>query len=462
LPSFEVLDKFVLTTKLDAPYTTWSIEAEFQAVDLSSGMDWRKAQSPSGNARIFTPQKRTKTGSNAITSTMAQFHKAKWETLDGFVEAVSTMPSHQHVATVDPHPRDLRRVERKAGGKTPSEALAIGREAAELRGRPVRQLIRKFETAGLEIGAASVPLMKFSQVQSHIHDWVNRSGEKEDAREQPRHRDTNAIPRDNEDIARTSQQLPDDIMSVTSEKIGARGRLQPKRQVHGGVRIRKMVAKLPSVMNQRLASSVRRTVILGPLPPKEALKVAKEIIAASDSEDSVRRRVLGSSGAWNEQQSAKKDEPEIETEASRVPKRLQEPLPVSQSGFETESLEQLKTPSSEPELKTALMKQPMCPEHMRRHSSKIIRKVAGLKEPPSVVRKYLGLVSQRERQIDQKALHNFEMAARRKEGLFQKKARGMPKPKEGLIQMAPTWYNQLHPEYHLPLLDECPDDAPRP
>lgn len=464
MPRFEVLDELVLTTKLDAPYMTWSIEEDLQAADPTSAVSWSRPQSLSEYAYDKSSEKRTTTVIGAIESTMMRSHEGKSEALDDIMEAIGTMPSHQHIATMGPHPRDRRRAEGKAGGEAYSKALGTSHKVAMRLGRRAKTLIRIFKHAGPEVGAVSFPLSKLSQVQSRIKGWVKRSGERRDATEQLKRHDDNACQSDKMEVAHVSQQPPDDTKSV---------------------RIRKHVAKLPSMMEQRLGSSVRRSIILGASLLEEYDVVTKRTIAGSDSEDSVR----------NEQQSAMENEPQIEPEASRVnfiPESLQETLPFSQSEIKTETGEQLETPLSESPIRPALMERRTHPEQLRRDSGRVTRKVAGLVQPMVTVRKYLGR-NQRDDHNDQRASYNSRMAANRIEGLLQKKeSRGLPTSKEWSILMDPTQDDspahkklrnmqvrthlsheapptdarnkakKLHKEYHLPLLDERPDDAPRP
>jgi len=469
LPPFEVLDKSVLTTKLDAPYMNWSIEEDIQAVHPTGEVIPSRSQRLGEHAHIETPQKRTRTGVNAIKSTMTRSHEAKWEASDDFMEAVSTMPPHQHVATIDSHPRDRRQAKGKADGVTYSNGLALGREVAKLWGRPSKQLIRKFIKRGPEVGAASIPLSSFSQVQSHIQTWVKRSGEREVAVEDLERHGTNAYKRNKNDIAHTIQQPPKDITSVKSEDMEVGGEQRPRNQVYYNPRpIRKHEAKLPTihfgdqlrVMIRQHASSVQKENVLGPSLSEEDDMVAEGNVAGNDSEESVRHRVRGAWDAWFEQQSAMKDKPETKREASRVsfiPQNLQETLPVSQSGSEVEAEEQFENSTSESAIDSSPMEQRTSPEQVRRLSDRVIRRVGVLEERGMVLRKHLGLVTS----IKEKHVKGKKSGRLPKSELQDMQVRKHlshdPPPRNARDKA-----KKLHEEYHLPLLDERPEQAPRP
>ncbi len=468
LPAFNVLDELVLTTKLDAPYMTWCIEEGIKAVDPTNEVSWSRPQSLNANMHLGLSHKHTRTGSKATKSTVTPSHEVKSETLEDFMEAVSTMPSHQHVATLVPNPRDRRGVEGQARGDPFSVGSAIGQEVAKLWGRPAKKLIRKVEQAGLEVDASSVSLARFGRVQSHIDDWMNKSGERKDALEQlPRH-GKNVNHNDNLDSAKSSQQPPDDITGVTAQEMEARSRRQPERKVHRDLRIRKHAAKLPSATMQRLPKSVRNRIILGPSFSEEVDMVVEENLAKSDSKDSVHHQELGAWNAWIGQQSTREDGAESETEAPRMPVKpayTQDTSPLSQAEIVTGSGEQLETPIPGPALDTAPSEQ----EHLHRYSGRVIREVSRKRE--ELISKHFTRFDT-ERYIDQTALSKVRVAANRTKSLPKPKkkpalmdaTRDSPPTKREyrISQLKKSGVEGLGYKQRLPLLDQRSDYIPLP
>lgn len=497
---FEVLSGHVLKTKLDAPYMTWSIKEEIHPLDLSSKENRDKSRSLGSNTQKHPSRHITKTGATITENESMETTEIAPGSLDDFIDAMSNMPSHQHIDTMRPHPRKLHRAKAKAVGETSSEISAMDHEAAEYGKKPERQLFRKLRSTGVERGMQNVPLSMFGEVQSHFRILAKSFDESEVAIDQPHPSGTTGVQKDLSRVTGTNQQTPDSIAKPRSENMIFGDQVLPIRKEVSSLRILKHGARLPSVMHQRLASSVRRRIILEPWQSEEHDEDTQGSKGEDSSEALLRRDRLGGWDEWTQQKSENSIEPEIETVASKPIlnyKIPQETMFTSQSLVGRGPLEHFGIPGPASKIDSRSSDKTIVLEGDSSRI-KVVRGIEVIDRSQPVVRKHFSYAQLGEpEEFDSKgvgsknprARYNYEMAARRAGGLLQKKINRMPKPKVEIIHKDPTWdksqesqgfqikrhpshatqptdtrdkARKLHQLYRLPLLDERLDQAPRP
>lgn len=416
-----MLDQLVSRTKLDAPYTVFSVKENFDSLDTNNTLSGKRAQIPNLESQGETLCKSTE--SNDTNARLENKHSIKIDTyiLDDFVEALSSMPPHQAMSSQNsPRIRTARSVRlearriKEANGKNRNETQMINREAAALRGiRAGFPLIRRHDSHGLEEGIQTVPLSDLKRVQSSIANWKSKDAGERIIREQPQNHDATQLSR---------QAVP-----------------PANSNVGWGPRIRKHEARLPTLVDRKLSSSVRASVL----------------------------------GAWRstKQTPAKTDSDPLEIK-----------FLFDDSKERTRLIEQSGNPKTMVASRAESVEQPETSDGIHVLPGRtIIRRTHVKAIPEFEVRRYIGHSRLSRQRLDQSSKfslhdyrenseqrrHNYEMAALRVDGSFERKKRVFGKKvNNNAIETAsksnkPREDRPLDQGYRLPFLDDYLRDLPR-
>lgn len=244
-----MLNEHVSTTKLDAPYLTWSIGEENQTKELDRGVSRTKVQDRRGNDARLTAQKKTKPKMvrNAVKRSKILPFETKSESLDDFVEPMSTVPIHQRVdimgARSSHHHQNRRRQ-----AMLSSDVLAIKAEEAESNGHSggvmgnhedIGSLGKRESTrSGSEVADIQLSMFrdKLSRMQSRNRRVVEYIGNIQEAMEHPG--------TDGKDVAYPSRQQSDNTATAESD---GRNHTYLEFRKQPGIRVRKHIARQPTI-----------------------------------------------------------------------------------------------------------------------------------------------------------------------------------------------------------------------
>lgn len=172
---FDGRGETVMTTKLDAPYTTFSIREGIRAPNLHYTVDravlTQSKLDPKSHSTQEVSEARTGVSemkdNNAVADNPAP--------LEDFLNDLSSMPPHRHIKILHTHGRSGQQDEVQSH-EPPFEPFTNDSTAAKLRHLPAKYpIIRKFRSDGIFAEVRlSVPLSQFQWVQSNIHNAVKK------------------------------------------------------------------------------------------------------------------------------------------------------------------------------------------------------------------------------------------------------------------------------------------------
>ena len=441
-------------TKLDAPHTMFSIQENLQTagfVHNPNGTNSQESNVEPMNSPVHPRQQLTEARNAGTDSTDEDSAAEKSTSLDDFLDAISSMPSHQHIRTAHAgrqnHSREEIRREKTSSGLSAIDPPKVG-----LRRVPLDYpLIRKYRQTGLEEEKRRVPFSRVNQVQSNLPKAVILDKTKQMGQEsQPRA----ALAESRITKQREGRQK--------RQSIGSAGR---------GPRIYKHEVKMPPLLGPRLSDAARRAVVRDWTSRDEQEPMRKNEVEVS-SEAPVLHRNHDSWEPQEEDRTRPESEAETELTAPKirfVADEAKSPLPRN---------EPISTSQDVPAARGRAL------------HGEVVRKLRVSEAPQVRVRKHMAVKSAVKTHLDAGSQQDKKMEPLGESGQLKDEPRRIKSrnwfredlttymsPADTDLTMlhirshssreaAPTGAREkarrLHREYHLPLLNQQPVDIPRP
>lgn len=367
LPPNTELGKIVSTTKLDAPYTTFSFKGLTQGLDLPIGANGESLQGSKPKLEGSLIPGVSAASDEPRDSRGKEMVGVGSPPLEEFLNALSSMPPHWHSGFIDTHGNTRGQSQAKTNDQKPfTELPTLDRRAMGFREVTVGYpRIRKHGMEGSEDGVASIPLSQFKRVQSRI--------------------------------GRISSQLPNasDPKAAPGAIVSSAERPRVRR-VDYGPRIHKHQTLLP-LLSPSLSSSARRRVLSELASEDDGETTAKDT-AESNLKSPMRHRDHAASADPTAMQTPKGKETEVKRATPQV-RFLAEKLKTS---FPE------NMPASAPERVSAKQERPP--------SGRQVRIMPGNGDASAVVRKHLSIFDQVKASVKSNTTKNSDMAPSKASG----------------------------------------------
>ena len=276
-PPYAILDERVVTTKLDAPYTTFSINEEVEALDFPKEPPREGIQGINLRSVDDHPPYSPETETGITITRNDQSRDENSEMSNPLIDAVNAMPSHRLFGVGSSWGRS--RGQEAEDEKNHSEGLTINRGTAYLKKSAVgTPLIRKYKQAGVEEGVYSVSISQFKEIQHNIRNWEEKSRRIE-ARTYLSHSNDAARISDNSGTAGGQPDTNNAIAGARGTETA--GERPPTRKIDHGPRILKQHVNNPSLMSPRLPSLGRRRVLENLVSEVDEGMTADDLIGGS-------------------------------------------------------------------------------------------------------------------------------------------------------------------------------------